>query len=352
VRERNNPKLRTGRLAGIAALAAVGSFFAWQGYCLTVHCESSGCKSPKVGNSPENIAAVSKANPAEPTRFAVVGDWRGTGAFEDIMERLNSLKPDFVVLLGDMTHSATPGDHRFIQMELSDLSLQCPPLYVVGNHDIGPNYPIERWEQEYGPAEFFFRRGGDLFIFCYIWDGDTRTAAGLDFLSSTLAANAAAAGRIFVFNHKPPNVGPDWIAADLPHQQRLLDLLDRYKVNYFISGHYHSYARFERGPTTFLVSGGGGAKLKKQEEYGFYHSVLLTLEDNAVQERLIVSTGGSDWEDDVERRVLAAVLPFIADHPYHLAALDAACCIMAIIVLKMLILHRQPGTAALGPAKA
>ena len=79
----------------------------------------------------------------------------GSARSRYVVEQLNTLKPDFVVHLGDITHPA-PGTpayedsadrfHRVYE------NLDCPLYLVAGNHDIGekafPGQPLAQQEAQ------------------------------------------------------------------------------------------------------------------------------------------------------------------------------------------------------------
>ncbi len=88
---------------------------------------------------------------------------------------------------------------------------------------------------------------------------------------ATLAAyDADAAVRgVLVLLHHPPYTNST-VTSDEEHVQRVIvpPLLHAKKTLGLVSGHVHSYERFERGGKMFLVSGGGGGPRARLAEGG------------------------------------------------------------------------------------
>ena len=304
------------------ALLAAG----WQLFCYCVHMEVSGVAPPaNFGNWERNRHAAADdamADASDHFRFVVAGDSRGYGTFEVLMEELKKLNPDFLILLGDIARHGTEADHKFLQLEMStEMQTDFPVFYVVGNHDIVPDYPPSVWEKTYGPAQCFFKRNGNLFILAFIPEIDPQAEIGIRFVEKTLQEQGPHAKRIFVFNHVPPRVSPDSPFDGFPHQDKLLDLLRRYEVDYFIAGDYHSYACARLNGTNIIVSGGGGSRLKGGS-FGFHHAAVFDVSDTMVQERLCVIPGILALEDRLESEAIVACIPFIARHPFLVAGVD------------------------------
>lgn len=347
--------LRLGCIAVL--LVPVG----WQLYCLYLSQQVRLLAlPPHFGNRPDNVraastegaadAAMGQAKPRE-LKFLVAGDSQSRGTFESLMDELERLKPDFAVLLGDITRHATEGDHQFLQLEMAEeMATDFPVFYVVGNHDIGPGFSLARWEQTYGPSQFWFVRGGTLFIIVHITRDPAQAAAGIDFLEETLEAHASSADHIFVFNHVPPEFSAAYAHDPPAGQERLLDLLARHGVNYFIAGHYHGYVRIERGRTNFIVSGGGGASLRGGS-LGFHHGMVFTVRPDAVEERICVMPASLALEDRLESAAIARSIPFIRKHPWAVGGADAGILAVLCVLFIATVRHvRRPGTSPGGGA--
>jgi len=305
----------------------------WQLYCLYVYHQASTIPAPPhFGNSPANIREASAGGQNEEVRFVVAGDSRGFGTFELLMDQINVLKPQFIVLVGDISRRATEGDHLFLQLEMAtEMVTKCPVFYAVGNHDVGPRYPRSTWEQTYGPSQFSFMRQGNLFIICDIPKEPDEAAKGMQFLEDELRAKSAGAKRIFVFNHVPPDLGMSWKGEPLPQQERFMALLEQYEVDYLICGDYHSYAAIDMGKTRLIITGGGGADLRGGM-FSFHHAVLITAREDTVEERICAVPSILAPGDRMESEALASVVPFIRQHKLLVGAANILI-LLGIVIL-------------------
>ena len=318
-----------GRLGVRLAVGAVALFFVWELYCAAAYVQMRRtAPSFDVGNFRRNLQQAASGDPTREVRFAVLGDWHTHGGLPETMERLAEQKPDFIVFLGDMVRDNRPEFHQFLQSEFSNVSLPCPALWAVGNHDIGKRYPLERWEKTYGPSQCYFERSGNLFIIARLWGSPDHAADGREFLRRTLAEHAASARRIFVFNHIPPKLGFGLKFDGMAGQEEVLRLMDEYEVDYFISGHYHGYARAQRGKTTYLASGGGGGRLRG-DHLGFHHAVTFTVRQDAVQERICALPSHFSLER-IHARVITGVIHWTTVHPWKGMAVNVAALALAL----------------------
>jgi predicted phosphodiesterase len=299
-----------------------------------------------VGNFPSNVASLAPKNAQDAIGFAVVGDTCGYGVLEEIVQKLNLEPIDFLALLGDMTYDSTVEDHRFFQTEMAaEMQPRWPVFYIPGNHDIGENFSLAQWEAVYGPSQFWFKYGGNLFIFMHIphvgaENGSADAEKACDFLEGVLKTEARGAQRVFVFNHVPLPVGADWEGRKVGARKRLFDLLHEHHVNYFITGDYHGFAEVERDGTVFVVSGGGGSPLKGGA-LGFFHSVIFTVSKRSVQRRLLVVPETFHGEDSLERIVTLEVLPVLKRYLPEVLVADVA--IIAVLFLLVRLAVRRRG---------
>lgn len=327
------PLLLSKRMSTIACIVLVLLFFLWEGYSCWLWLKYRNLSLPHTfGNFEHNISTVETLGKARgEIRFAVLGDWRGYGTFEELLK--NEL--DFIILLGDIARNPTDGDHKYLQARLTNkLLADYPVFYVPGNHDVGPSYTLRKWEQAYGPSQFFFKLDGNLFIFTYLIGSE----AGLDYLEEILRHNASSAKRIFVFNHTPPDLGFNWEVRVLPHQERFIKLLDTYRVDYFIGGDYHGYARVRNGATTFMINGGAGADLDEGSG-GFHFAMLFTIKGEMFQEKLCTLSSYFDPMRKLMYRAFVRFIPFVGMHRFTMVVINLAS--LAVVVMMVRILYRS-----------
>ena len=216
-------------------------------------------------------------------RFAVVGDLQPTSGLElwresnhaerrTIVRAIAREKPDFLALLGDLVFCGSSG------AAWADFDRLCAPLRsekihaipVLGNHEYWvkrrlalenffsrfPHLRGRHWHAaSYGPVGLLFLDSN------YHWMSAARWQAQLSWYREALArfdASPSTRG-VLVFLHHPPFTNSR-VTSDTMHVQR--DLLAPFqqseKTLAMISGHVHSYERFERSGKVFLVTGGGG----------------------------------------------------------------------------------------------
>jgi hypothetical protein len=221
--------------------------------------------------------------PVRSGRFAIVGDlqrtsraelWRESNLPETrlILRQTADEAPDFVVLLGDLIFRGSSRREwsRFDEVTEPLRAAGVPIFPILGNH--------EYWLTPRPALDNYFRRFPDLGS--RHWYSVTYGSLGLVFLDSNrrflparrwneqagwyeselsrLDADPAIRGTV-VFVHHPPFTNST-VTSDEVHVQRAFvpPFQAARKSLALVSGHVHSYERFERAGKTYLVAGGGG----------------------------------------------------------------------------------------------
>lgn len=243
--------------------------------------------------------------------FGVVGDTKGCGTFERIYEKLQNEPLAFLVLLGDCVRKGTTGYHSYFRAEWKDRKVPYPVFYVVGNHDVDQKrFSVSSFEQAYGPANFYFQYRNNLFVCLRILDAPYSNKQSLSFLENVLAKRRFLNKRVFLFMHIPPTVSPDYHVRSIEGEKRFVSLINKYHVDYVIGSDFHGYARVKVKGTVYLVTGGGGAHLKKVELGPFHHGIVFRVKKDSVSERILFVKRNEDFEDQLERYVLAEFIPW------------------------------------------
>src|SRR4051812_35891019 len=223
------------------------------------------------------------AIPAGKGMFAVVGDLQPTSGLEVwresnhaerklIIREIARDSPDFVALLGDLVFCGSSG------AAWSEFDRLCAPLRsekvltmpVLGNHEYWlsrrpalanffsrfPHLEGRHWyAARYGPL-------GLVFLDSNVhWLSPPRWREQLAWYETRRAVSEAApAVRGFLVLLHPPPFTNSRVTSDTLHVQKEIVPLFQLaaKTLAMLSGHVHSYERFERGGKTFLVTGGGG----------------------------------------------------------------------------------------------
>jgi hypothetical protein len=260
----------------------------------------------RPGATPEPIAAPAPEGPApwtslaplrdaEEFRFVVVTDRTGDhrdGVFESAMPRINLVRPEFVVSVGDLIEGYTEDpvvlDREWDEIEAAVAQLQMPFFYAPGNHDMSNAVMAEAWHARFGPSYYHFSYRGVLFVvlnselFGMVHDPKTPlpgpwTQAGqMAWLEQVLAGNADARWT-FVFLHQPlwdvEKIGPDWL--------RVEELLGRRPYTVF-AGHYHRYTQHQRNDRQLitLATTGGASRLRGTAWGEFDHVAQVAMTAN------------------------------------------------------------------------
>jgi hypothetical protein len=316
--------------------------FAWAGftaYVAMVH--FPGGPPASVGNRPDVRDRVPPFSPDAPFSFAAVGDIRADETFDALARELRSEKLAFLVLLGDAVRDPTEVDHRFLQAKMRGVwDLPFPVFYVPGNHDVDQqSFPLERFRALYGETCFTLARGPYRFIFLEVLPAPYDNNESLAFLARELAEAAKASATVFVFGHCSPHVSSPVTGRPFSGEERLLDLLARYRAAYYVGGDFHGYCRTTVGPTTYMTAGGGGSPLKAPGAFGFHHVAVFTLENGNAVERLCVAT--PRWRLDERPRYFA--MAWFARAGWGAIAIPGVIGILALVALRYGVRPRQHG---------
>ena len=160
--------------------------------------------------------------------------------------------------------------------------------------------------------------------------------------SSASSARRHDYDKVFVFMHIPPPVSADIIAREFENSDTFVSLCDTFKVDYVIAGDYHGYARVQRGNTTYLVTGGGGAHLENAIPANFHHAVVITVGPQAVSERILAVERDEDLEDRIERWAIADVYAWMSRYLWITILLNIGVIGFGIFFIRRFIrLHRS-----------
>lgn len=104
-------------------------------------------------------------------RFAVIGDRTGQhrpGVFEDALRKVNQLRPDFVINIGDLIEGNSEDlrqiDAEWKEVEGATAGLDMPFFYVPGNHDLTNDVQLKEWRKRIGADYYSFAYKNVLFL--------------------------------------------------------------------------------------------------------------------------------------------------------------------------------------------
>jgi predicted phosphodiesterase len=180
-----------------------------------------------------------------------------------IVSELNALKPDFIILTGDIIANAKGPELDevkawFAAIDDGFVSRFAAPVYeTMGNHDEVRDPSVDKtvYEEHFGPTYYSFNMKG---THCVVLDphqlSDTKqiytvSAAQLEWLRRDLALVESSAP-ILVFCHEPTT---DW--AQTAENQALWDLLAGANITALLNGHWHTNFVLREEPFYELTSG-------------------------------------------------------------------------------------------------
>ena len=291
---------------------------------------------PALYGNFEHVRDLLKNDPeVDEFSFAVVGDTRSTGTFERIAEQLNQEPVSFLVILGGFVDNGTDEDHAYFRAEIEEFGFKYPVFFVVGNHDVRElDFSVSRFEEVYGPTNFSFVYQDCLFVFLQVLDGDYTNIESLDFARTVLSENHGRHRKTFVLTHIPPPVSTVYRARRFQGQEELVSLMDQYKVDYLIAGDYHGYAHVQLNNTTYLVTGGGGSRLKPNRFSRFHHAVVITVSQDTISERILAVERDHDLPDKIEKLSITRFYPWLSEHWLLASFINISIFGLAIIILR------------------
>lgn len=219
---------------------------------------------PIASRMPEH--AKTPENP--PVKFIAFGD-SGSGtptqrALGQQMYRQYQADPfSFVLMLGDNIYE--DGDiknlgHARFTVPYQELLENHVPFYpVLGNHDVRKGFENDQLEFFGMPGRYYSFIEGNVQFFAL--DTNRFDAAQKAWLENCLSKSKAP-WKIVYGHHPLFSSGEHGNSPALI--KTLLPLLEKYGVSLYLAGHDHDYERFNAiNGVTFVVSGGGGAYLRK-----------------------------------------------------------------------------------------
>jgi len=221
-------------------------------------------------------------------QFVVMGDSRShPDKFEQLIAQIVKLKPVFVVMTGDLiTSGGKEVSVDSLQKEWNKQFLMPTqrfvesgiPLYpVIGNHDVSKKNPVseklycdqfnlpgnERWYSfNYGNSHFIVLNSHEF--------GERHKVAGEQLEWLKLDLRTTKAENNFLFIHEPAYPVKEHLGSSLDKysadRDTLWALLNKHAVDIFFAGHEHIYHRSVHDGLLHIISGGGGAPIRKWDK--------------------------------------------------------------------------------------
>ncbi|MEO0531511.1 MAG: metallophosphoesterase [Planctomycetota bacterium] len=227
-----------------------------------------------------------------PGRFqiAIVTDRTGghrPGIWMNAVEKLNQLRPEFVVSVGDLIEGYTE-DEATVQSQWEEFvgfidRMEMRFFFVAGNHDLTNSMMHRVWRERFGPEWYSFDYRGVHFLCLNSEDPRQHISEKqLQFIEEDLE-QAEDARWTLVFLHKPlwtyaerglANNGED------PTNWKRVEAMLVDRPHTVFAGHVHHYVQYERDGHNYysLATTGGGSQLRGNEYGEFDHVTWLTME--------------------------------------------------------------------------
>lgn len=203
--------------------------------------------------------ASCRAQPVEAFTFVQVCDTQlgfseyeqDKASFRQAVQQINALRPELVVICGDMVNTAN--DRSYADFKAIANGLSMPYYCVPGNHDVG-NEPttasLQAYRQRLGRDYFVVNHKGAAFIFVntQLWKNPVQDESEKQdaWLKESLKVASTKGQQIFVVGHYPlfckQADEPDEY-MNLPKEKRaqLLALFEQYRVSAIVGGHTHRF---------------------------------------------------------------------------------------------------------------
>jgi 3',5'-cyclic AMP phosphodiesterase CpdA len=170
-------------------------------------------------------------------------------SFKQAVSHINGLKPDLVVICGDMVDSFNTTSVADFQQARSELTV--PSYCAPGNHDVG-NSPtvssLDRYRQAFGDDYFSFEHKGYTFVIVNssLWKAPLAGESEKqdEWLRQTLTAARDKNSPVFVVGHHPlyltsPNEAEEYYNVPPTKRSELLALYEESGVVAVLGGHRH-----------------------------------------------------------------------------------------------------------------
>ncbi len=241
----------------------------------------------------------------EQFQFLIVTDRTGghrPGVFEDAIQKVNLLQPEFVLSVGDLIEGYTE-DTSILSEEWKEFNsfiddLEMPFFYVPGNHDLTNKVMEDIYVQQFGRTYYHFIYKNVLFL-CLNSEDQLRGAGRgtisrdqFEYIESVLDTTADVRHTL-VFMHQPL-----WIQDDPKYWPQVEELLAERRHTVF-AGHYHHYVKRARnnGKYIMLATTGGGSRLRGAQFGEFDHVAWVTMtEEEPIIANLFLE---GIWNEDV-----------------------------------------------------
>lgn len=206
------------------------------------------------------------ANDPGSFQFAIIADLTAglrPGVFESAVEKLNLMRPEFVMCVGDLIQGGITDvaelERQWDEFEGWISNLQAPFFYLPGNHDIGNEAMARVWEKRRGPGYYHFIYRDVLFLVANTDDPPVRSISEeqIAYFKDVLDNNKTVRWTL-VFLHRPT-----WLAdysGKTPVNGERFEALFRDRPHTVFAGHDHKYSKAVRDGFNYYILSTTGAQ--------------------------------------------------------------------------------------------
>ncbi len=198
--------------------------------------------------------------------------------FETAIQQINALRPDLVVVCGDLVNAAK--ENSFADFNAANAHFKVPCLLAPGNHDVGNNPTLEtltRYRRLVGKDYYSVDHKGCVFavVNSQLWKtpvpGETEKQDA--WLRQTLERAARKQRPVFLVMHYPLFVKEadepeNYFNLPVPKRRELLVLFEQYGVVAVLAGHTHTTTFHEFHGIQMVTSENTSRNFDKRP-YGF-----------------------------------------------------------------------------------
>ncbi len=266
-------------------------------------------------------------------QFAIISDvWGGRrpGIFEDAVEKLSLLQPQFVISVGDLIDGKSYDSiiiaSQWDEFDAAIRPLAMPFFYVPGNHDLGNSVMEQQWIKRMGSPYYHFIYKNALFLSVNTEDGGHGgiREKQIAYFKKVIEENSQVRWT-FLFMHRPVWQGK----GDRQEGFEKIEAFLKGRNYTLFSGHHHTYLRLSKNGNKHFVLGstGGGSDLRGEKFGEFDHVTLVTLTtgepkvvnlklEGIIKEDVVNEQTHPITESLIDQTWLRAV-PFVSEHQWE-----------------------------------
>ncbi|NHI93309.1 MAG: hypothetical protein EAX96_12495 [Candidatus Lokiarchaeota archaeon] len=208
--------------------------------------------------------------------FSIIGDTRpdiyGISAHNRVMEQIIRINPHFILNLGDIVYhpeNSSDWDNFFSVINRNNYASNHPYMVSVGNHETTGDKGVKYEEYFYFPHKEFYYTYTFSNVFFISLDLEVGTRLNyenisqeqIDWLVENLEiANESQNINWIIATWHVPAFG-SYRGNNTEIINKIIPILELYKVDLILSGHNHHYERLKVNNTNYIITGGGGAPL-------------------------------------------------------------------------------------------